>query len=1327
MYGGWKFIHSNKFSLEASKKVSNILTKKIGATLKFERVEFGMFPPSTIFKNVQLIKEEKNKFGVNLSLEEFAVNFTYGSFFSSNLEIEELVLKSGTVKLNIVENPDEPDIEWRKLKIKKLFTQYQDIVASSPVKINLVKFEGLKAEINEFNFNIKNITISPLKKNLRAKFDVDELVIAKDLANLKVLPVKKLKFNLHASKDDIIINDLFIADINSSIKLNGKIYEDVDNLNSSLNININSKIGYLKSYLKERIKDFESFEGDVNLDVVMSGNIWHPNFDSEVLLENFKSEYINLLNVKASIFKRNHIVGVNKFKALNGKEEYSMVKPVGVFDLNKNQFIKSKAILNLKNAFTNTFLFAIKDSLDVLKGYVSGKVETVFDGTKVSFNIYEKLAFNNFKLILPKSTKPLLENSGFEVENSTITVDGNGTVGLNLKISLYDSLLKLNGVIDKKNINIISSDSKINLHAFGPISGIKIEGSGPIDLKVNGPLEDVRFDFNVNWKKFSLLDINFGDMKSHFTLGLSDLVLSVEKLDGKYNQSIYDVNGWLSFGDKSGIDLKLNFPNSNFQDAKNMYSLVFKGMKLPKDLDLKFETQYRVFGNYDLAELKIDGSLKGKELKVFNEDFDSAGFNFNLNNKNLNFTNLKIKKGRGEIVGSANISLANNYSEVEAGGSGIRLSDFNFYRKLNLSYDSDLSLEYDGNGTSDNYSSRLKFKTIDPFITTFPASNSNGLIYLSSSELVAKVNLLGSKVKIDSIYDFNTDQVVLKSAVDTQDLRELFGAISGHNILDKSISGVLKGNLNTKFNANTYDISKFNLEFKQFKLKRDEVDLKVDPTKNSISVEDGLVKKWDLAFYDGAEFFTSKGSNLVSTNGIVLDQNFNIKSNFLELVNGFVEKSRGNIRGSNQLLIKKGITFNFFKLSSNNGSLKFKNIPGFITNLNYDIVKNSNRFELIKLVGKYGEGEFRSNGYLVFNDLYPMVNLDFKIDKSIIPLFKKSNVLISGSGIVTGTELPYNLNGKMVFLQGDILDDPSDIMNEGKVSLDEFNKYLPLKTDGSSTGYLNLNIAFDTQNNISIKNNLSEIFLKAQGQVTGNLVAPEINAKFDVSPTISKFKFKGHDFILSQGNLEIHDKGKNRTSQLKFLGLAKVNDYDIKLDLSGKLDKVDINLSSEPVKSQEDILSLLTLGVTSDMNKNLDPTERSAITRIGIGTLFLNQFKINEDINNTIGVNVSVLPEFQEEDSSLIADGKSGVSSTTSSRLKSATRIKVNKKITNKLDVAVSSTVGGSIEQKQEMNANFNFNKNVSLQGVYEIKPAEDESTTTPTSLGVDLKFRWSF
>jgi translocation and assembly module TamB len=123
----------------------------------------------------------------------------------------------------------------------------------------------------------------------------------------------------------------------------------------------------------------------------------------------------------------------------------------------------------------------------------------------------------------------------------------------------------------------------------------------------------------------------------------------------------------------------------------------------------------------------------------------------------------------------------------------------------------------------------------------------------------------------------------------------------------------------------------------------------------------------------------------------------------------------------------------------------------------------------------------------------------------------------------------------------------------------------------------------------------------------------------------------------------------------------------------------------------------------------------------------LNQFKINENINNTIGVNLSVAPEFQEEDSKMVASGKSAINESGSSKLKSATKIKINKKINNIVDVGVSSTVGGSIEPKQEMNANIKVNNNLSVEGVYEIKPTEDESTTTPTSLGVDLKYKWSF
>ena len=61
VFGTWRFIHSQKFSEQASKKVSEILTKKIGAKLYFTGLEFSIFPPATIFKQVTIKKKVQKK------------------------------------------------------------------------------------------------------------------------------------------------------------------------------------------------------------------------------------------------------------------------------------------------------------------------------------------------------------------------------------------------------------------------------------------------------------------------------------------------------------------------------------------------------------------------------------------------------------------------------------------------------------------------------------------------------------------------------------------------------------------------------------------------------------------------------------------------------------------------------------------------------------------------------------------------------------------------------------------------------------------------------------------------------------------------------------------------------------------------------------------------------------------------------------------------------------------------------------------------------------------------------------------------------------------
>jgi translocation and assembly module TamB len=70
----------------------------------------------------------------------------------------------------------------------------------------------------------------------------------------------------------------------------------------------------------------------------------------------------------------------------------------------------------------------------------------------------------------------------------------------------------------------------------------------------------------------------------------------------------------------------------------------------------------------------------------------------------------------------------------------------------------------------------------------------------------------------------------------------------------------------------------------------------------------------------------------------------------------------------------------------------------------------------------------------------------------------------------------------------------------------------------------------------------------------------------------------------------------------------------------------------------------------------------------------------------------------------------------------------VKKRLDEALSLSVSSTMGGSIGQRQSMNLNYSINKTLQLEGVYELKTnAEGEEDIIDTSVGGDVKLRWTF
>ena len=59
--------------------------------------------------------------------------------------------------------------------------------------------------------------------------------------------------------------------------------------------------------------------------------------------------------------------------------------------------------------------------------------------------------------------------------------------------------------------------------------------------------------------------------------------------------------------------------------------------------------------------------------------------------------------------------------------------------------------------------------------------------------------------------------------------------------------------------------------------------------------------------------------------------------------------------------------------------------------------------------------------------------------------------------------------------------------------------------------------------------------------------------------------------------------------------------------------------------------------------------------------------------------------------------------------------------------MSVSSTLGGTVEQTQEMNINYKVNGNFSLEGIYQKQAGEEIDAETPDSIGADLKWQWFF
>jgi hypothetical protein len=167
-----------------------------------------------------------------------------------------------------------------------------------------------------------------------------------------------------------------------------------------------------------------------------------------------------------------------------------------------------------------------------------------------------------------------------------------------------------------------------------------------------------------------------------------------------------------------------------------------------------------------------------------------------------------------------------------------------------------------------------------------------------------------------------------------------------------------------------------------------------------------------------------------------------------------------------------------------------------------------------------------------------------------------------------------------------------------------------------------------------------------------------------------------------------------------------------------------VELNSDPVMPESEIISLLAMGFTSEDLQRMRAGDQSLLQQGEAASLLLHSFDFNRDIRKRTGFQL----ELDEAVDTKTGTSKFRPTETESSGANAAPKIVIKRRIGKKVDVSVGSTVGVGTKSEREAKAEVKVTPGISVIGVWSsfegVGTAEDE---TQNSIGVDLKLQKRF
>ncbi|MBY0516177.1 MAG: translocation/assembly module TamB [Bacteriovoracaceae bacterium] len=1314
---GWAFIQSKAFGRLLSKAITEVSSQKFDTKIKFSRIGMKFFPPGIALENINL---EYNKEGTKIFAEagELGVFFDLDTFRNSKFRLKEIFLREGFAKLEIAKDESSGKHPWDVI---------QNELEKLPIDIGSLAISDSRVIVEGVSLDVNNLVIFPGSKVIRIDGDLKQIGHEKIPSSIDLLRIiGDLK------KDYIFAKSFQILQKRSQIKGNLTIKDWSDVTKTLVEGDIDSEVFLpdIKEWLE--IEPVKVFDGIVKTKGKLT---WSeksgPRLSSDFEITNLESNIVRSELILGKIISNEIGISIPTLSLKNHNEKIDLISPVLVWDQKNRKILPDPVLAKVQKLELNNALTFLGEPLQPLKGAITGNIKFQLKGKNLYFTPDSGFKVEGLRLEIKKSDTQIMnvvkapELWLYKSEFNVI----NGEFQMSANIKAPKSQFDISGSVNKNGVNFKIPLNNISLQDFGNIAELDLKGEGENKISVSGPLDDVSFSIEGDFRNFEILGYKLGDTNHRIDISLKDGSVELPFFKAKKSRYAYSGSGIVNFK-KFLLDLSIDIPNISYSEFKDAISPISSGLSfLPSDFEANIQGGVEIFAKDSIKNLKVGADVYAQKITAYGEAFKDSKFTFIYADKVIQLKNFSVIKEEGKVFSDIAYNLNASRLDYQLSLRNMSSTEISFYKKLPLSVEFNGVGEFKGSYSSSRWSHKgylalTKSRIYDKYIpdSIFEWDVSNESINLDAKIVNGWISLFAS-----SYTNKNKQTVSATLEVDIDDLPLFMRGLLGENPQLLNSTGQVK--LSSTLSVTDWQWDKLNskLWLKNLQLITPEIGIKQNFPTPQIIVRDGTIQSWDFKVINNDFRLNSKATGGIDQ-GIVVKTDLDAEAKYLELLSKHIQRAEGRFLVSLRNILKSNKFDIGLESTAKDITLTTDLLPFSMGNLNYSISVNEGELEIENFSFRPDSGKVQANGSIAFNRINPDVNIRYTLERASIPIKNKSHITASGSGMLFGGKPPYLLNGDITINKGSILNELNDFTGKGSQSAD--TKYLPSEQDGAFSNLVNLDLSVRTENPINLNNSLMDVYLVGDLQLSGDVLNPAAEGKVQTSQGASKVFFKNSEYQINKAELLFSSRKKITNPDFEVAASSVIANYKVTAKAFGNPESFTFDLSSDPALSKQNILSLIAFGYTDDLSNSISAGERQNLTNVGVGSFIFDQFKVTDIVKKQFGLQVNLGTVFVQSSDSMLAgrsqDQTGGANAL--ARTRTATNIEVKKRISEAMSLSVSSTVGGSIGQRQRMNLNYGLSRKVQLEGIYELRTnAEGTEDIIDNSIGGDVKFRMTF